>query len=74
MKRFLFTAIALITLLGGVPAHAAGSGDTATYTYDAAGRLVMVTYANGTTVTYIYDGAGNRTSVVIACHGTGGTC
>ena len=34
----------------------------ATYTYDAAGRLVIVNYANGSTISYTYDKAGNLLS------------
>lgn len=30
-----------------------------TYTYDAAGRLTAVTYADGSAITYNYDTAGN---------------
>ncbi len=30
-----------------------------TYTYDAAGRLITVTYTNGSTISYTYDKAGN---------------
>ncbi len=30
-----------------------------TYSYDAAGRLVSVTYSNGSTISYMYDKAGN---------------
>ena len=30
-----------------------------TYTYDAAGRLIQITYSNGSTISYTYDNAGN---------------
>lgn len=33
--------------------------DTASYTYDAAGRLTQVQYSNGQTIAYTYDAAGN---------------
>ncbi|HYD86270.1 MAG TPA: RHS repeat domain-containing protein [Vitreimonas sp.] len=36
------------------------SAETATYLYDALGRLVRVTYSGGTIVVYDYDAAGNR--------------
>jgi RHS repeat-associated protein len=36
---------------------------TTTYTYDALGQLVGVTYPGGRQVTYAYDAAGNRTTV-----------
>jgi YD repeat-containing protein len=32
---------------------------TITYTYDNAGRLTQVEYANGARITYTYDKAGN---------------
>ena len=42
----------------------AASGDAAaqTYTYDARGRVISVTYEGGETVDYTYDDAGNRTA------------
>jgi hypothetical protein len=43
------------------------SASSATYTYDALGRLTKVAYSDGvktTTITYSYDAAGNRASVV----------
>lgn len=39
---------------------------SATYTYDALGRLSSVTYGSGVTITYVYDAAGNRTSYVVS--------
>lgn len=41
------------------------SSETATYTYDARGRLATASYSTGATVTYSYDAAGNRTQVVV---------
>jgi hypothetical protein len=41
---------------------------SASYTYDALGRLVTIVYTDGTkttTVTYSYDASGNRASVVV---------
>lgn len=43
------------------------SDTTASYTYDALGRLSKVTYNDAgvvTTISYSYDAAGNRTGVV----------
>jgi len=39
-------------------------GATATYQYDALGRLTRVTTSDGKVATYAYDPAGNRTQVV----------
>ena len=33
--------------------------ETVRYSYDAAGRLARVEYADGKTITYLYDKAGN---------------
>ena len=38
---------------------AAGTPQTIQYTYDAAGRLVQVSYGSGQRITYTYDAAGN---------------
>lgn len=38
---------------------------TATYTYNAIGQLVQISYDNGTVVQYAYDANGNRTSAAI---------
>jgi YD repeat-containing protein len=36
------------------------AGETATYTYDAIGRLTRVQYTSGAVITYVYDNKGNR--------------
>lgn len=51
-------ALVAMSLAVTTLAHA----DTATYQYDALGRLISVTRSNGSTTTYTYDAAGNRTS------------
>jgi hypothetical protein len=49
----------LISCLGGL--LLAGSVALAdTYTYDAYGRLMGVTFSDGSSVSYQYDPAGNR--------------
>ena len=57
MKPSAFTrfALALVTALLALTA----SAGPITYTYDAAGRLVLVDYGNGTNLYKIYDPAGN---------------
>jgi len=52
-------------LLGfaALSASSALRADQVTYTYDALGRLELVTYPSGTSVQYNYDAAGNRTQV-----------
>jgi YD repeat-containing protein len=52
IRAFLLIATLLLTT---VPVFAA----TATYTYDAAGRLTRVEYSGGKGFTYQYDNAGN---------------
>ena len=68
MKR-IFVLLTLVLLLMGavIPSHASGI----TYTYDALGRVITLTYDNGTQITYAYDAAGNRTTQGVVC-GTGG--
>ena len=39
--------------------------DTVNYTYDDAGRLTTVAYANGQTIAYTYDKAGNLLNRVV---------
>jgi len=49
-----------------------------TYSYDDAGRVSQVTYADGTTIAYAYDAAGNPTSQAVTpeppASGGGGGC
>jgi YD repeat-containing protein len=55
----------------GNATSAVSTTGSATYEYDALGRLTRVTYDDGSSISYGYDAAGNRTTTVIAC-GTGG--
>jgi YD repeat-containing protein len=59
--------LAALLLASAVPSFAA----SASYTYDALGRLVQVTYDNGTIIVYAYDAAGNRTTKTITCGASG---
>lgn len=58
-RRFLVAAAACVVLTGG-----AARGATATYDYDALGRLTRVVYSDGKIAVYKYDAAGNRTQVL----------
>lgn len=60
----LLASLALVASLGAAGAAHAAPG-SATYTYDALGRLTQVTYDTGTTIVFTYDAVGNRTSRVI---------
>ena len=65
--KTIFLTLAFLLAIVAVPSHASGI----TYTYDALGRLITLTYDNGTKITYAYDAAGNRTTQGVTC-GTGG--
>ncbi len=63
-RNAVFIRIVVVTLL----ALAAGATEVVlagndTYTYDALGRLLTVTYADGSSITYTYDAVGNRTAL-----------
>lgn len=58
MKRILYFVLAAL------PAAA-----SATYSYDAAGRLVKADYGNGAAISYTYDKAGNLLSRTVASGG-----
>jgi YD repeat-containing protein len=68
-------ALAFFTLLNALAA-AAHAAETATYTYDARGRLVTVAHSggpsSGATTTYTLDKAENRSSKVTSGLGGGG--
>ncbi len=59
-RLFLAGILACLSVVVAGDALAA----TATYSYDALGRLTGVTYADGKFATYDYDPAGNRKTVV----------
>ena len=61
----------LMTIFFTVAASPSAWADSATYTYDALGRLIQVSYDNGTVVIYSYDAAGNCTGQVVTCGGAG---
>jgi len=66
--RILLLIFLLSTTMLAVPALA---GNTVTYTYDALGRLIKLTFDNGTTQTYTYDAAGNRLTDTATCSSGG---
>jgi hypothetical protein len=49
-----------LTCILCIAAPALGASGSASYTYDALGRVTVVTYDNATTITYGYDAADNR--------------
>ena len=57
-------AALFLAVLAAAPAPA--QAETATYSYDALGRLIQVVYSTGYTVTYSYDANGNRTARVVS--------
>lgn len=59
-KGLLLAGFAACIVLACGSARAA----TATYDYDALGRLTKVTYSDGKVAIYKYDAAGNRSQVV----------
>ncbi|MEQ8750291.1 MAG: Calx-beta domain-containing protein [Amphiplicatus sp.] len=56
--RHAALAVAVCFALGA----AGGGAQAQTYSYDARGRVISVTYEGGETVEYSYDDAGNRTA------------
>lgn len=66
MKVANFAVLALFTLCCSQVFAASAS-----YTYDALGRVTSVTYDNGTVITYTYDSTGNLTNKTVTC-GAGG--
>lgn len=57
IRSGIIWAVVLVILCIGAPLTA-GAG-TVTYTYDQAGRLTGVNYANGKIIHYAYDAMGN---------------
>ena len=62
-NRTGFAVVALIACAAWCSMVA--TADTVTYTYDALGRLSVVTYPQELATTYTYDAAGNRTQVQV---------
>jgi YD repeat-containing protein len=77
MLRFFFLSSehawkACIFLAGIALSAPSASAATASYTYDALGRLVTVSYDTGVCIVYSYDGNGNRTAQTIQVTASGG--
>src|SRR3954463_4065763 len=64
-------AVCVLLCLG--PAGPGAWAATETYTYDNAGRLVVVDHGDGKITTYTLDPAGNRTNVKTEIPGSTGT-
>jgi YD repeat-containing protein len=64
-RALMIAALCLAALLPVTTISPAQAVGTATYSYDALGRLSSVDYGNGVTITYAYDASGNRTSQVV---------
>jgi YD repeat-containing protein len=63
--------LALIAGMATATLASAALASSATYTYDALGRVTQVTYDSGTTIVYTYDPATNRTTQTITCGSLG---
>lgn len=60
----MMTVSKLVILAGALGLSMAASAALAdTYSYDALGRLISVTFADGSSITYAYDSAGNRATL-----------
>jgi YD repeat-containing protein len=64
---------ALCVLLSVITAGPGARASNETYTYDNAGRLVVVEHGDGKVTTYTLDPAGNRTNVKTEIPGSPGT-
>lgn len=63
-RRKLVLGAAAPLVLSGAALFGEATADTATYVYDALGRLIRVHLSDGTIIVYDYDAAGNRTRQV----------
>lgn len=67
ISRFVVATVFVVAISFNMFAYAV----SATYTYDALGRVTTVTYDNGTAITYTYDSTGNLTNKTVTCGGSG---
>ena len=58
IRQALFIGVAVMGFVIGMVSIS--SAQSATYTYDALNRLILVEYGDGNVIWYIYDQAGNR--------------
>jgi hypothetical protein len=73
-KRSIRSVVrALVCLALSQPMALQAQTASATYTYDAAGRIAAILFSDGTCVAHTYDSNGNRTGTVITNAGAPGT-
>jgi len=64
--------LSLLSIALFASALCVATAEAATYTYDAAGRLIKVDYGTAGSIVYTYDNAGNLTSRTVVGPGGGG--
>ncbi|WP_140986893.1 RHS repeat domain-containing protein [Asticcacaulis tiandongensis] len=74
MSRKIYGRVAIVGVICAVAGASSVMSGNTQYSYDALGRVTSVCYPDSTKITYQYDAAGNRTQIVRAATGTGGTC
>ncbi|MEO6217854.1 MAG: hypothetical protein ABIO86_17635 [Sphingomonas sp.] len=71
MRRFRISSVIAIGVCAAIagPSALAGASETITYTYDAKGRLILVSHSgnvnNGVVANYTFDHADNRKNITV---------
>lgn len=73
--KLIGISVVVATLIFSAPSieTAFAANGSVAYSYDALGRLTMVSYDTGVCIRYTYDPNGNRLSETIIVSGTGST-